>query len=354
MAWIVASACYHPLHLVPHAERLEGRSWPDALQRLVRRQVAEPQEERRLASVMRQLTPVLDRVSLEVQRQYEESPYPTWVVNPAVAAQRSIPSFLRSQFPFAPVHAAEASGPLSILIAGCGTGRHSIEVAQQFPDARVLAVDLSNSSLAYAQRKTAEIGLRNVEYAHADILGLGSLGERFDMIQSSGVLHHVHDPMLGWRTLVGLLKPHGIMHIGLYSQLARTGVVAARSFIASHGYRDTPDDIRRCRQDLLVRKGGADLQSVITSPDFFSTSACRDLLFHVQEHQMTLPQIAGFLAEQRLQFLGFALEPRALDHYRRRFPGDRGATNLANWHIFETENPATFAAMYQFWLQRNW
>jgi SAM-dependent methyltransferase len=303
---------------------------------------------------MRQLTPVADRVSLEVQRQYEESPYPTWVVNPKVPAQRSILGFLRSQFPFAPVRTAEASGPLSILIAGCGTGRHSIEVAQQFPDTRVLAIDLSLASLAYAQRKTVEAGIRNIEYAHADILGLGAISDRFDMIQSSGVLHHLHDPMLGWRTLVGLLKPHGIMHIGLYSRLARDEVTAARTLIASHGYRDTPDDIRRCRQDLLATKHGMALPSITSSPDFSSTSACRDLLFHVQEHQMTLPQIASFLAEQRLQFLGFALEPRTLERYRRRFPSDRSATNLANWHTFETENPNTFAAMYQFWVQRNW
>ena len=60
-----------------------------------------------------------------------------------------------------------------ILIAGCGTGQHSLSIAAQFLDAKILAVDLSLSSLAYAKRKTAELGFDNIKYMHADILQSG-------------------------------------------------------------------------------------------------------------------------------------------------------------------------------------
>ena len=75
----------------------------------------------------------------------------------------------------------------------------------------MLAVDLSLSSLCYAKRKTRELGLTNITYAQADILRLGTLPRRFDVIESSGVLHHLADPLAGWRVLLSLLRPGGFM-----------------------------------------------------------------------------------------------------------------------------------------------
>ena len=77
-----------------------------------------------------------------------------------------------------------------ILIAGCDTGQHSIETGRQFPGSRVLGIDLSLNSLCYAKRKTHELGLKNVEYAQADILKLQSIDRSFDVIEAGGVLHH--------------------------------------------------------------------------------------------------------------------------------------------------------------------
>ena len=85
---------------------------------------------------------------------------------------------------------------------------------------------------------------------------------------------------------------------------------------------------------------------------FFSTSTCRDLLFHVQEHQFTLPEIGSFLCQNRLEFLGFDLPGGMLQNFRRRFPNDRTMTDLALWHTFETENPSIFAGMYRFWIRK--
>ena len=86
--------------------------------------------------------------------------------------------------------------------------------------------------------------------------------------------------------------------------------------------------------------------------DFFTISECRDMLFHVQEHRMTLPQIGAFLAEHDLAFLGFELDAMIKGRYQATFPGDRTMTDLDCWHAFERENPRTFAGMYQFWVQK--
>ena len=86
--------------------------------------------------------------------------------------------------------------------------------------------------------------------------------------------------------------------------------------------------------------------------DLFTISGCRDLLFHVQEHCVTPTEIERFLQENGMTFLGFDIAAEVLRSYRLRFPEDRAATNLAQWQVFENENPDTFVGMYQFWIQK--
>ena len=71
------------------------------------------------------------------------------------------------------------------------------------------------------------MGVENVEFAHADIMKAAAIDRSFDFIDLSGVLHHLGDPWAGWRALLSLLRPGGIMQVGLYSELARKNVVAA-------------------------------------------------------------------------------------------------------------------------------
>ena len=170
----------------------------------------------------------------------------------------------------------------------------------------------------------------------------------FDLVDASGVLHHLADPMAGWRTLLSLVRPGGFMRIGLYSELARRDVVAAQRFAAERGYRPTPDDIRRLRQELMETP----LRGITKFHDFFSTSECRDLLFHVQEHRHSIPQIGAFVRQHNLSFIGFELDATLLQAYRTAFPNDPAMTNLERWHSFESDRPDSFAGMYQFWVQR--
>jgi 2-polyprenyl-3-methyl-5-hydroxy-6-metoxy-1,4-benzoquinol methylase len=287
-----------------------------------------------------------------VQGQYEANPYPRWQRVRRSVAWSSVATFLRQRFPHADLDGI-AEAPERILIAGCGTGRHSVSTAQRFPDASVLALDLSLTSLAYAARKTRELRIGNVEYRQGDILALGSVPERFDVIECSGVLHHLKDPAAGWRTLCSLLHPGGVMRIGLYSSVARRHVERARALVAAEGFAATPDGIRACRSAILARQDDPLLGRIARSEDFYSLSGCRDLIFHVQEESFTLPQIAGLLAELGLTFLGFELPNAGTSAaYRARFPGDPTLADLASWHRFESERPDTFAQMYQFWVRK--
>jgi Tfp pilus assembly protein PilF/SAM-dependent methyltransferase len=346
---LAAVAAYSPLHALAQADVLLQRSWPAAAQALIMQQVIEPRQEREIRGSIPALTTIEDEVSRKVQRQYEDMPYPRWLEAAPIGQPVTIDWYLRSQFPAAQIRSSLPHAGLDILIAGCGTGQHTIETAQRFAGARVLAIDLSRTSLGYAMRKTRALGLTNVDYAQADILKLATLGRSFDVIEVGGVLHHMRDFAEGWRALLTVLRPGGVMHVGLYSSLARADVRAARAFIAERGYGESADDIRRCRQELLRCEEGSALRNVTKYADFFTTSECRDLLFHVQEQQLSIPEIAAFLRQHGLNFLGFTGVGQA---YRARFLADIAMTNLEQWHQFETEHPMAFTGMYQFWVQK--
>lgn len=349
---LLALAAYVPLHDLGSNAALLTRAWPPPVEDVLTQQLREPARERELRAAMPVLTPIDDTVSIAVQSQYEENPYPRWVKTAPAGQAVPLNARLRHQFPLSGFRPLPQDRNPDVLVAGCGTGQQLADVAQRIAGARVLAIDLSLASLAYARRKTEDMGASNIAYAQADILKLGAIDRRFDVIDCGGVLHHLGDPLAGWRVLLSLLKPDGVMRIALYSALARRHVVAARALVAERGHASSAAGIRRFRQDILALPDDAPAKAVTQSADFFALSALRDLVFHVQEHRFTLPQIGAFLDAERLRFLGFEIDQRAQAHYAARFPQDRARTDLACWHRFEEDNPWTFGGMYQFWVQK--
>jgi SAM-dependent methyltransferase/tetratricopeptide (TPR) repeat protein len=350
---IMLLAAYQPIVSIRGAQALLDMPCAEELAVIISQQMREPAVEVALAAEIRVLTPVEDAVSRAVQAQYESHPYPRWVGYPRNTMPSTVDHYLGSRFPqarFRPLGRSNAE--LDILVAGCGTGQHAIEVASFFRGARILAIDLSRASLAYAKRKARELDVDRLDFAQADILKLQDVERRFDVIESIGVLHHLDEPGKGWRVLQECLKPGGVMRIGLYSELARKPVVAVREFIAQRGYPPTIEGIRACRKALLDGEGPQGIEAVIASPDFQSTSAIRDLLFHVKEHRYTLARLQHELRELGLSFIGFELASAIQQRYRQRFPQDVSLTDLECWNLFEQENPAVFGAMYVFWVQQ--
>jgi tetratricopeptide (TPR) repeat protein/2-polyprenyl-3-methyl-5-hydroxy-6-metoxy-1,4-benzoquinol methylase len=349
---LLTVAAYFPLYGLRGPARLLAANGHGPVDNVLRQQIREPLEEQTLRAGVECLTTITSGVSEQVRDQYEQNPYPRWVKLPIQRQALHFNEELRRTLPlgrFTPL--PDDSAP-EVLIAGCGTGGHSIFFAHRFRGVRVLAIDLSLNSISYARRKTQELGITNVQYAQADILKLDDIARMFDIIASAGVLHHLADPFHGWRILLSRLRPGGFMDLGFYSQLARRHVVKVRELIAARGYAGTSDDIRRFRQDRVLWNASVELQCLSSSPDFYSTSECRDLLFHAQEHRLTLGQIESFLSDLGLHFIGFELDAGVLHQYRARFTDDPSGTDLRNWARFEADNPDTFAAMYRFWIQK--
>lgn len=310
--------------------------------------VRRPQAERRAAETVPELTPVEDAVSRAVQAQYSALPYPRWLATRAIQA-RPRRAIMAGLFPHhaAALPSAEPK-PLRVLVAGCGTGKHAVDVATRFADADVLAIDLSRPSLGYASAQAKRLGVTNVRFAQADILALGGLAERFDHIEAMGVLHHLRQPLAGWGVLCGLLAAGGTMRIGLYARRGRAAIQAAQRLARSYG--QDVDGLRALRQAILALPAEHPAAPVTREFDFYTLSGVRDALAHAEEHDFTPLELREMLADLRLDFLGFeSVSPQPRQLYRQAHPDDPAMADLARWDALERQHPELFHHMYQFW-----
>lgn len=353
-ARVLRLACYVPLVSLPCAERLAGidaSCWSAPARRIVERALLEPLEERLIEDGIESLGAIDDPTSAAVRAQYEENPYPRWsqVRRPV---HGDLSSMLRSRFPdFTPPEFLEAGA--RVLVAGCGTGQEAIDFALTYPGTEVLGVDLSRRSLAYGARMARELEVPNIRFLHADILGLDALSARFHVVRTSGVLHHMADPLAGWRILVDRLEPSGLMQVALYSETARRPLAAAQTEIARRGIDSSAESIRRFRVLVLEGELGGELTELAAMREFHTLSNCRDLLFHVNEHRFTLEQIGRALDLLGLVLIGFDLDrihvpPQVHDRIRL----DRRSVDLATCERIEKAYPRAFLSMYRFWCRK--
>jgi len=324
---------------------------PRALREAVLQHLAEAAEERELAARMPRLGAIAEPTAQKVAAQYEANPYPRWT-SVGLLAPEDMRRGLRRYFAEAEV--ALLDRPLEVLIAGCGTGQQAVQAALAYgPEARVLAIDLSAASLAYAARMASRFGAGNIAFAQADLQTLHEAGDefagRFDVIECTGVLHHLARPLSAWRALLQCLAKDGRMFLGLYSAIARRSLTALRGDPAYPGPGCSDDALRAFRQVLLDRPTEVTGSDLKLSRDFYTASNFRDLALHVSEHPVALPEIARFLAENNLAFRGFQLERGVFRRFQERFPGEAWPGSLHAWAEYERDNPHTFNGMYNFW-----
>ena len=347
-------AMYIPLHTLAGAHILDAippEAWASPLRELIQRTLHEPLQEEQIRTDIESLGDITDPTSKAVRAQYEQHPYPRWLELPRTGST-NLSRHLREIFPnfdppkFLGDHAR-------VLVAGCGTGREPISLALACKLDEIVAVDLSRRSLAYAIRMARKLEVANVRFLQGDILAISQLQEHFHMIECAGVLHHMEEPVRGWRALLESLVPRGLMRIGLYSERAREAEGLAREEIRRRELGRSNRDIKAFRTTVLRGEAAKPVLELADGQDFYTLSACRDLLFHEKEHRFTLPLLEQTLKELNLSFIGFELPSLSVkQRYRELFPADGDLTDLSNWDRFESKYPQAFAGMYVFWCQK--
>ncbi|MEY8238809.1 MAG: methyltransferase domain-containing protein [Cycloclasticus sp.] len=297
------------------------------------------------------LTPIASSKEHNVKCQYERYPYPKWQT---LDYKKNINygTALRHEYPNAKIPRYVFDDNLNILIAGCGTGRHALNVAKYFNGVKVLAVDISQNSLAYAQHMSMMLDIGNIDFKLADLTKLPELGKKFSIIECSGVLHHIRHYKKALHNLLSNLKPNGLIKISLYSQRTRKPVVQVREIFKKEDIQFDRHKIQVTRHaimqsDLIDRKIG-----ITQSDDFYSMSGTVDMLFHEYEKHYTPLMIKQMCHEFQLTWLGFSnLSPQIKVNFNAFHGSQADFLDLKQWDEFEEKYPNTFANMFQFYCQ---
>ncbi len=344
---ILILSCYSPLYSFDWCKKIYPSN---ELKETFILQYKNHYEEKKLAKTIKSITDINDSVSIKVKNQYEENPYPRWTNLGLSIKPRAIKEVIADINLDIDLKKINFSKNIEILIAGCGTGQHAITTASKYKNAEIFALDLSFNSLAYAKRKAKELNCKNINFIQGDLLDIRKLNKKFDIIESVGVLHHMDDPLVGWKTLTDCLKKDALMLIGLYSEKARENIANIRKNISSLKIKTEKKNIINFRKDIFENYNPK-LDSIKYSPDFYSTSGVRDLLFHVKEHRFTIPKIKKIIEKLNIKFLGFE-DTYVLDRFKKKYDQLNDLYNLDKWEDFEINNSRIFSGMYQFWCKK--
>ena len=344
---ILILSCYAPLHSFDWCNRiLISENLIDSFKLQYQNYI---NEKKQLLSI-KSISDLNDRTSIRVKKQYEENPYPRWVNLGLSFEAKKIENVFRYKNLNLDIKKIKFSKQLNILVSGCGTGQHVITTASVYKNAQIYALDLSFKSLSYAKRKTEELGLKNINFIQGDLLDIKKLNKKFDLIESVGVLHHMNDPFSGWKTLTYCLKDNSLMWIGLYSEKARKHITEIRKKINYLNIKTTKENIINFRKEIFENQNN-EWSSIKNSPDFYSISGVRDLLFHVKEHTFTIQKIKEYLNNLNLVFLGFE-DTSVVNKFKQVYKENKDLYDLDKWEEFENNNHRIFAGMYQFWCKK--
>lgn len=101
---------------------------------------------------------------------------------------------------------------IRILDAGCGTGEGSVRLAEEFPRAEVLGVDVLDAHLERARRRARGFGSR-VRFENRNIFDLGLPASSFDLTVCRHVLQAIPRAEGAIAELVRVTRPGGRLHL---------------------------------------------------------------------------------------------------------------------------------------------
>jgi SAM-dependent methyltransferase len=190
----------------------------------------------------------------------------------------------------------------TILIAGCGTSQ-AAKYAIRYPGARVVGIDVSSTSIDETCRLAVQHGLENLEVHRLPIEQVGQLGERFDQIVSTGVLHHLADPAVGLTALAAVLADSGALDAMLYAPFGRTGVYMIQEYCRLLGVGPAPREIEDLIATLRELPLGHPLGHLLrTTPDFADDDALADALLNPRDQAYSVPDVFALLDAAGLRF----------------------------------------------------
>lgn len=237
----------------------------------------------------------------EVRTFYEKMPYPPPVANLDLSRTLYNPERSRAQR-----HLIWPTGQprenRDILVAGCGTSQ-AIRYGLREPLAHITAIDISAESLARARALQDHYQLQNIEFHQLSVMDVQKLGERFDQIVCTGVLHHLPDPDQGLCCLRDVLNPEGAMQIMVYAAYGRTGIYMMQDYCRLLGITPSEQELDALGAALDYMPEDHPLSWLRhRTKDFNSPDGLADALLNPCDRAYTVPQVQGWLGRCGMSF----------------------------------------------------
>lgn len=239
-----------------------------------------------------------------VARQYEAWVYPEPITDMVEAIKNGyydftdIPYFGQIYWP----QRSEFTG-LKILIAGCGTNQAAYHAIRN-PGCEVVGIDISMNSLGHSQYLKEKHGLHNLRLHQLDLEQVETLGEQFDLIISTGVLHHLRDPDAGLRALRNVLKPDGVMSLMLYGKTVRQGVYLLQEAFSLMGLGQEKSDVEAVRRVLAGLPVNHSVRSYVSAVrELKYDTEIVDTFLHRQDRAYSVMELYEFVESAGLAFV---------------------------------------------------
>jgi SAM-dependent methyltransferase len=242
---------------------------------------------------------------------------------------------------------------LDILIAGCGTNQAAI-FAYRNPGAKVVGVDVSRPSLDHQEYLKDKHGLWNLELQLLPVEELPTLGQDFDLIVSTGVLHHLAEPKVGMKALGACLRPDGVIGLTLYAKYGRTGVEMLQSVFREMGLRQDDVSVQIVKETIAVLPAQHPLRTYFSAEGDWELqfdAAVVDTFLHGRDRSYDVDDCLDLVTSAGLEFQGWLINSPYYPHesFRPGTPAHDAVRALPErklWSVMERIN--IFAACHFF------
>ena len=223
-----------------------------------------------------------DAPTEDVRAFYTQAPFPGYPPSESLSGLRAKAE--RSEF--ARLLDRAIPGDASVLEVGCGTGQMSLFLARA--DRVVVGIDLTRASLELGHAAAARFGIERVAFVETDLRAPGIREGAFDVVYSSGVLHHTPEPRRSFASIARLAKTGGIVVVGLYNVYARFPHRLRRAVARATGLRFFPfDPVLTSRSTEPARR----------------EAWLRDQYMHPLEHRHTVGDVQRWFGENAIEYV---------------------------------------------------
>ncbi|GAB4292332.1 MAG: class I SAM-dependent methyltransferase [Oscillatoriaceae cyanobacterium] len=247
----------------------------------------------------------------QIRQQFDTAPYPR---NPLEESPKDDANLLFIHNLITPYYLRNQKIPTTegkiILDAGCGTGYASLVLALANPGAKIVGIDLSETSVNLARERLKYHNIHNAEFHAISIEELPQLPWEFDYINADEVLYLLPDPAAALQGLTTVLKPEGIIRTNLHHHWQRFPVFQAQKVFQEMGLGRAADNLAQEAQIESVQQTMKSLKNQVwlkrtTWDAQWETDAEAILLNYLLagDKGYTVPEMFGLLRQAQLEFI---------------------------------------------------